>query len=165
MNPLPSREFTWHFKSYFLWKTMKKYLWISSAAVVIGALKCIEDVLVLFQRVIFLVRLQLVNLKIIWLIADAGWQVYNQLLQQILSIQFENCIKYCRHIEDMHIRALDNREYLMIIFLISHWNHMLLPLVWAVSSRQFRWGVTIYVFMQKLKKKIILNYHQLLPLI
>ena len=35
---LPSRAFTWNIKSYFLWKTMKKYLWMSSAAVVIGAL-------------------------------------------------------------------------------------------------------------------------------
>ena len=39
MNPLPSRGFTWHIKSYFLWKTMKKYLWMSPAAVVIGALR------------------------------------------------------------------------------------------------------------------------------
>ena len=31
--------FTWKIKPYFLWKTMKKYLWMSSAAVVIGALK------------------------------------------------------------------------------------------------------------------------------
>ena len=38
MNPLPSRGFTWNIKSYFLWKTMKKYLWMS-AAVVIGALR------------------------------------------------------------------------------------------------------------------------------
>ena len=35
----PSRRFTWNIKSYFLWKRMKKYLWISSAAVVIGALR------------------------------------------------------------------------------------------------------------------------------
>ena len=59
MNPLPSRGFTWNIKSkigldfsyeslaedsletssYFLRKTMKKYLWKSSAAVVIGALR------------------------------------------------------------------------------------------------------------------------------
>ena len=31
--------FTWNNKSYFLWKTMKKYLWMSSAAVVIGSLR------------------------------------------------------------------------------------------------------------------------------
>ena len=31
--------FTWNIMSYFLWKTMKKYLWMASAAVVIGALK------------------------------------------------------------------------------------------------------------------------------
>ena len=37
MNLLPSRGYTWNSKSYFLWKTMKKYLWMSSAAVVIGA--------------------------------------------------------------------------------------------------------------------------------
>ena len=39
VNPLPSRGFTWNIKSYFLWKTIKKYLWMSSAAVVIGALR------------------------------------------------------------------------------------------------------------------------------
>ena len=40
MNPLPSRGFTWNIKSYFLWKAMiKKYLWMSPAAVVIGALR------------------------------------------------------------------------------------------------------------------------------
>ena len=39
MNPLPSRDLTWNIKSYFLWDTMKKYLWMSSVAVVIGALR------------------------------------------------------------------------------------------------------------------------------
>ena len=39
MNPLLSRGFTWNIKPYFLWKTMKKYLWMSSAAVVTGALR------------------------------------------------------------------------------------------------------------------------------
>ena len=39
VNPLPSREFTWNIKSFFLWKTMKKYLWMSPGAVVIGALR------------------------------------------------------------------------------------------------------------------------------
>ena len=39
VNPLPSRGFIWNIKSYFLWKTMKIYLWMSSAAVVIGALR------------------------------------------------------------------------------------------------------------------------------
>ena len=39
VNPLPSRGFTWNIKSYFLWKTMKKYLGMLSAAVVIGALR------------------------------------------------------------------------------------------------------------------------------
>ena len=39
MNPLPSRGFTWNIKSYFPWKTMKKYLWMSSTAVVIDALR------------------------------------------------------------------------------------------------------------------------------
>ena len=34
-----SRGFTWNIKSYFFWKTMKTYLWMSSAAVVIGALR------------------------------------------------------------------------------------------------------------------------------
>ena len=37
VNPLLSRGFTWNIKSYFLWKTMKKYLWMSSTAVLIGA--------------------------------------------------------------------------------------------------------------------------------
>ena len=32
VNPLPNRGFTWNIKSYSLWKTMKKYLWMSSAA-------------------------------------------------------------------------------------------------------------------------------------
>ena len=39
MNPLPSRGITWNIKSCFVWKTMKQYLWMSSAAVVIGALR------------------------------------------------------------------------------------------------------------------------------
>ena len=39
VNPLPSRGFSWNIKSYFLWKTMKKYLWMSSVAVVTGALR------------------------------------------------------------------------------------------------------------------------------
>ena len=30
---------SWNIKSYFLWKTMKKYLWMSSAAVVNGTLR------------------------------------------------------------------------------------------------------------------------------
>ena len=46
------------------------------------------------------------------------------------------------------IRALDKREYLMINFLISHQNYMMWPLIWTVSTRRFRWGVTTYVFMQ-----------------
>ena len=36
---LLSRGFTWNIQSYFLWKTMNKYLWMLSAAVVIGALR------------------------------------------------------------------------------------------------------------------------------
>ena len=53
----------------------------------------------------------------------------------------------------------------MIIFLISHRNHMLWPIIWTVSSRRFRWGVTTYVFIAELMK-IIPNYHQILdPLI
>ena len=43
MNPLPSRGFTWNFKSYFLWKTRKKCLQMLSAAVVIGPLKACAD--------------------------------------------------------------------------------------------------------------------------
>ena len=39
VNRLPSRGFTCSIKSCFLWKTMKRYLWMSSAAVVIGALR------------------------------------------------------------------------------------------------------------------------------
>ena len=39
VNPLSSRGFTWNIKSYFLWKTMKKYLWMSSAAVLIGPVR------------------------------------------------------------------------------------------------------------------------------
>ena len=36
MNPRLSRGLTLNLKSYFLWKTMKKYLWMSSAVVLIG---------------------------------------------------------------------------------------------------------------------------------
>ena len=36
---VPSRGFTWNIKSKLLWKTMKKYLWMSSAAVMISALR------------------------------------------------------------------------------------------------------------------------------
>ena len=39
MSPLPSRGFIWNIKSYFLWKTKKKHLWMSSAAVVNCALR------------------------------------------------------------------------------------------------------------------------------
>ena len=39
VNSVPSRGLTRNPKSYFLWKTLKKYLWMSSAAVVIGALR------------------------------------------------------------------------------------------------------------------------------
>ena len=39
VNPLPSTGFTWNINSYFLWKTMKKYLWMTSAAVLIGTLR------------------------------------------------------------------------------------------------------------------------------
>ena len=42
VNPLLGRGFTWNIKSYFPWKTMKKYLWKLSAAVVIGALRVKE---------------------------------------------------------------------------------------------------------------------------
>ena len=43
MNPLPSRGFTWNIKSYFLWKTVKKYLWMSSAAVMTGTLRVMKS--------------------------------------------------------------------------------------------------------------------------
>ena len=49
VNPLPSRGFTWNIKSYFLWKTMKKYLWMLSAAVVIGTLRVNKDFLACFR--------------------------------------------------------------------------------------------------------------------
>ena len=39
VNPLLGRGFTWNTKFYFLWKIMKNYLWISSAAFLIGALR------------------------------------------------------------------------------------------------------------------------------
>ena len=60
----------------------------------------------------------------------------------------------------VHFRSaqwyLHEREYLMIIFLISHRNHMLCPLIGTVSSRRFRWGVTTYVFMHTLQKLSLL---------
>ena len=34
----PSRGFTWNIKSYCLWKTKKKYSWMSSTAVLFGTL-------------------------------------------------------------------------------------------------------------------------------
>ena len=49
-------------------------------------------------------------------------------------------------------RALVKREYLMIFFLISHWNHMLWPLIWAVSLRRFRWRVRTLCFYAELPK-------------
>ena len=48
VNPLSSRGFTWNIKSYFLWKTMKKYLGMSSAAVVIGTLVVVVVVLLFY---------------------------------------------------------------------------------------------------------------------
>ena len=34
---MSSRGFTWNIESYFLWKTMKKYFWVSYGTVVTGA--------------------------------------------------------------------------------------------------------------------------------
>ena len=59
-------------------------------------------------------------------------------------------------------RALDEKEYLMIIFLISHPNHMLWPLIWTVSLRRFRWGVTTFILMQKLRLSLIITKYSLL---
>ena len=47
-NPLSSRGFTWNIKSYFLWKTMKKYLGMSSAAFVFGTLIVVVVVLMFY---------------------------------------------------------------------------------------------------------------------
>ena len=60
-------------------------------------------------------------------------------------------------------RALDKREYLMIIFLIFHPNHMLSPLICTVSLRWRRWGGCNICLYAELTK-IIPNYHQILPL-
>ena len=49
-------------------------------------------------------------------------------------------------------RALDKKEYLMLIFFISHRSHMLWPFIWTVSLRWFRWGVTTYVSVQNYQK-------------
>ena len=49
----------------------------------------------------------------------------------------------------------------MISFLTSHWNHMLWPLIWTVSSRQFRWGVTTN--QQMFLCRIYRNYPLLSP--
>ena len=48
----------------------------------------------------------------------------------------------------------------MIIFLISHWKHMMWPLIWTVSMRRLRRRVTTYVFMQNQQKfsLIIIKY-------
>ena len=62
-------------------------------------------------------------------------------------------------------RALDKREYLMIIFLISHQNHILWPLIWTISLRRFRWGVTTYGFMpNKQKTMLIITKYSLLSI-
>ena len=50
-------------------------------------------------------------------------------------------------------RAVGKRAHLMIIFLISHWNHMLWPLIWTVSSRRFRWG-SQHMFLCRINKKL-----------
>ena len=47
MNPLHSRGFTWNINSYFLWNTMKKYLRMSSTAVMNGTFRVNWDFLYL----------------------------------------------------------------------------------------------------------------------
>ena len=49
VNPLPSRGFTWNIRSYFLCKTMK-CLWMSSTAVVIGALRVKNHKKIILQK-------------------------------------------------------------------------------------------------------------------
>ena len=54
------------------------------------------------------------------------------------------------------LRAVDKREYLVIImdtFVNSAQNHMMRPLIWTVSSRRFRWGVTTYGFDEMVQMK------------
>ena len=59
---------------------------------------------------------------------------------------------------DRTCRALGKREYLMIVFLISHRKHMLWPLIWTVSSGQFRWGLTTLFLCRSKLSQIITKY-------
>ena len=64
-------------------------------------------------------------------------------------------------------RALDKREYLVILrdnFCLFYKKHRLWPLIWTVSMRRFRWGVTTYGLNEK-KEKNIPNCFQILGLI
>ena len=67
------------------------------------------------------------------------------------------------------VRAPDKRsidDNWGIIFLISHWNHMLWPFIWIVWSMQFRWEVTTYVFLQSWQKlSLIITKYSLLYIV
>ena len=71
--------------------------------------------------------------NMIWFCKKNLWFGFNKLRHQILCQELQSVL-------DIY-RALDKREYLMILFLISHRNDMSWPLIWNVSSRRFRWGV------------------------
>ena len=47
---------TWNIKSYFLWKAMKRYLWMSSAAVMIATLKVKKGILITWNILVHLNR-------------------------------------------------------------------------------------------------------------
>ena len=67
----------------------------------------------------------------------------NKIIQHLTSWPLNKLVKLTK-LWTTGPRALNKREYLVIIFLISHWNHMLWPLIWTISSKLFRWGITIY---------------------
>ena len=93
------------------------------------------------QHMFFLIR------KILWIILNNPsylklcGRLPNLFHWQILRYlsSFIKLLCYLDHIVSHWSRALDKREYLIMIFLISHQNRMLWPLIWTVS---LRWGVT-----------------------
>ena len=67
------------------------------------------------------------------------------------------CKSWCKS------RAVGKREYLIIIFLISHWNHMLWPLIWTILTRRFWWGGHNICFYAELTKlSLIITKYSLL---
>ena len=105
MNPLPSRGFTWNIKSYFLWKTIKKYFWMLSAAVVVGALrvKILDITKQLFMRFLGLIKTGVsVTCKVCWCVKT-----------DIFLTMCHNCVTPC----SLHIRTI---HLIIFILFIAH---------------------------------------------